>query len=86
MNKIKKISWPMVSKMVGWKERERMKYPTADTVDFLHEKVKYGDAAALAQLLEYHRFLRSPESGREQEISNKITKILFHCKDAYCEV
>lgn len=80
----KKISWSEVSKLVGWEKRE-VRYPSMEDVEKLYRNAKQGNKYSLAQLLKYHRFLRSPENEWERWIMDGIMEKLFLCKHSFCD-
>jgi hypothetical protein len=84
MTKNEKISWPQVSKIVGWDKRT-VEYPTMEEVNRFREIASRGELSGIVELLRYYRFLKSPENNEQLHIINKVSNAVTEFREKYCD-
>lgn len=84
MNKIKKIPWSMISKIVGW-DNTSVEYPTIEEVDQICENAIAGEMGAMIALLRYFRFLKIARSDNQREIIGRIIDAIFVFRNKHCQ-
>jgi hypothetical protein len=84
MTKNRKISWPQVSKIVGWDKRT-VEYPSMEEVNRFREIASRGELSGIIELFRYYRFLKSPENNEQLHIINKIANAVTEFREKYCD-